>query len=174
MDRKALLVIDMLNDFVLEGAPLEVPAARAVVPEIRREIDKTREAGVPVIYVCDSHQPDDPEFRRFNWPPHAVRGTEGAKVVEDLSPGEDDYVVEKTTYSAFYDTELQALLERLGVKRLRLTGCVTHICVLFTASDAVLRGYEVEVVKDAVAGLAPDDHEAGLRIMKNVLGATIV
>jgi len=174
MGERALIVIDMLNDFVLEGAPLEVPAARRVVPEIRREIDKARESGVPVIYVCDSHQPDDPEFRRFNWPPHAVKGTEGAKVVEDLKPLESEYVIEKTTYSGFYNTKLQALIEGLGVKRLRLTGCVTHICVLFTASDAVLRGYTVEVVRDAVAGLDPGDHEAGLRIMKNVLGAVIL
>jgi len=55
----------------------------------------------------------------------------------------------------------------------KLTGCVTHICVLFTASDASLRGYNVVILKDGIAGLSKEDHEAGLRIMKNVIGAKI-
>jgi len=172
--KRALLVIDMLNDFVKEGAPLEVPETRKVIPAIKREIERARAASEPVIYICDSHEPDDKEFKRFGWPAHAVKGTEGAKVVKELEPEEKDIVIHKTTYSGFYNTKLEEKLRELGIDTLRLTGCVTHICVMFTASDAVLRGYNVEVVKDAVAGLAPEDHEAGLRIMKNVLGVKII
>jgi nicotinamidase-related amidase len=172
--KEALLVIDMLNDFVLEGAPLEVPRSREVLPAIKREIEAARKEGRPVIYVCDAHQRDDVEFSRFGWPPHAVEGTEGAQVVQELAPRSADVVVKKRTYSGFYQSRLQEVLEGLGVDTLRLTGCVTHICVLFTASDAVLRGYRVRVVRDAVAGLAPEDHEAALRIMKNVLGVEII
>ncbi len=172
--KRALLVIDMLNDFVKEGAPLEVPETRKVIPAIRREIERARREGEPVIYICDAHEPDDREFEKFGWPVHAVKGTEGAKVVEELAPEPSDIVVEKTTYSGFYNTSLEEHLTRLGVDTVRLTGCVTHICVLFTASDAVLRGYNVEVVTDAVAGLSREDHEAGLRIMKNVLGARLI
>jgi nicotinamidase-related amidase len=173
MGREALLVIDMLNDFVLEGAPLEVPETRKVIPAIKREIERARKAGDPVIYVCDAHDRDDKEFRKFGWPPHAVKGTEGAKVVRELEPQEGDIVIEKTTYSGFYNTGLDETLKRLGVDSLRLTGCVTHICIMFTASDAVLRDYKVTVVKDGVAGLSREDHEAGLRIMKDVLGVNI-
>ncbi len=57
---------------------------------------------------------------------------------------------------------------------MRLTGCVTHICILFAAYDAVLRDYKVTVVEDGVAGLSKEDHDAALRIMKNVLGVRIV
>ncbi len=174
MGRRALLVIDMLNDFVLEGAPLEVPATREVVPVIKREIERAHREGEPVIYICDSHEPDDREFQRFGWPPHAVKGTRGAQVVDELRPSMDDIVIEKTTYSGFYKTKLDNTLKALGVDTLRLTGCVTHICVMFTASDAVLRGYNVEVVKDAVAGLSEEDHQAGLRIMRDVLGVRII
>lgn len=174
MSKDALLVIDMLNDFVLEGAPLEVPETRKVMPAIRREIDEARRKGIPIIYVCDAHEKDDKEFSRFGWPPHAVKGTEGAKVVKELEPQKDDIVIEKKTYSGFYNTTLDDTLKRLGVDSIRLTGCVTHICIMFTASDAVLRGYNVTVVKDGVAGLSPEDHEAGLRVMKNVLGVKIV
>lgn len=171
---QALLVIDMLNDFVRDGAPLEVPHARRVVPVIRAEIGKARREGRRVIYLCDSHRPDDPEFARFGWPPHAVKGTEGARVVAELAPVEGDRVIEKTTYSGFFGTELDDVLREAGITDLILTGCVTHICVMFTASDAVLRGYRVSVVEKGVAGLESSDHEAALRIMKNVLGVAMV
>jgi nicotinamidase/pyrazinamidase len=173
MRKEALLVIDMVNDFVLSGAPLEVPDTRAIIPVIRNEIDKAHAVGNPVIYVCDAHDPDDKEFRKFGWPAHAVKGTRGAEIVEELKPSEEDTVIYKKTYSGFYGTTLDATLKLLGVGALRLTGDVTHICVLFTASDAVLRDYEVTVVENGVAGLNREDHEAALRIMKNVLGANI-
>ena len=174
MAKKALLIIDMLNDFVAEGAPLEVPETRRIIPAIRQEIENARKEGSPVIYVCDAHEPDDREFKRFGWPRHAVRGTAGARIIDELKPSSGDSILEKTTYSGFYNTRLDHILKALGVDTLRLTGCVTHICIMFTASDAVLRGYTVEVVRDGVAGLAPEDHEAALRIMKTVMGAAIV
>lgn len=170
---EALLVIDMLNDFVLPGAPLEVPETRRVLGHIGREIDAAHAAGRPVLYLCDTHAPDDPEFSRFGWPPHAVRGTKGADIVDALLPRPGDAVVLKTTYSGFFRTDLDEILRKRGVDSLRLTGCVTHICVLFTASDAVLRGYSVTVVEDGVAGLAKEDHDAALRIMKNVMGVIL-
>jgi nicotinamidase/pyrazinamidase len=173
MKKEALLVIDMVNDFVLPGAPLEVPDTRAIIPVIRNEIDKAHALGNPVIYVCDAHDPDDKEFRKFGWPAHAVKGTRGAEIVDALKPSEEDTVIGKKTYSGFFGTTLDAVLKRLGVDALRLTGDVTNICVLFTASDAVLRDYEVTVLENGVAGLSREDHEAALRIMKNVLGVKI-
>ncbi len=172
--REALLVIDMVNDFVQPGAPLEVPDTRKVLPIIRAEIDRAHAEGLPVIYLCDAHAPDDREFSKFGWPAHAVKGTKGAEIVEALRPSPGDIVIPKTTYSGFFGTTLDDTLRRLRVDTLRLTGDVTHICVLFTASDAVLRDYRVIVVEDGVAGLDGKDHEAALRIMRNVLGAKIV
>ncbi len=174
MSGEALLVIDMLNDFVIEGAPLEVPEARKVIPAVKREIEKAKAGGGHVVYICDAHDSDDREFTKFGWPAHAVKGTKGAEVTDELSPGKDDIVIKKTTYSGFYNTGLDETLRNLGVDRIRLTGCVTHICIMFTASDAVLRDYKVELVRDGVAGLAREDHEAAIRIMKNVLGVSIV
>jgi nicotinamidase-related amidase len=173
MKKEALLVIDMLNDFVLPGAPLEVPETRRVIGNIQREIAAARAAGRPVVYVCDAHAPDDREFSKFGWPPHAVKGTKGAEVVADLLPAAGDIVVPKTTYSGFFGTKLEENLKRLGVDALRLTGCVTHICIMFTASDAVLRDYPVTVVADGVAGITKEDHDAALRIMKSVMNVKI-
>jgi nicotinamidase-related amidase len=172
--KEALLVIDMLNDFVREGSPLEVPDTRAIIPVIRQEIEKAHAAGNPVIYVCDTHAADDKEFSKFGWPAHAVKGTRGAGIVDELKPAGSDIVIPKTTYSSFYGTDLDTTLRRLGVDSLRLTGDVTHICILFTAADAVLRDYKVAVVEDGVAGLAREDHDAAIRIMKNVMAVQIV
>lgn len=94
--------------------------------------------------------------------------------MDELKPQPDDIIIEKTTYSGFYNTKLNGTLKNLGVDSLRLTGCVTHICVMFTASDAILRDYKVTVIKDGVAGLSKEDYEAALRIMKNVMGVNLV
>jgi len=173
MPKEALLVIDMLKDFVLPGAPLEVPDTRKIIPVIKKEIERARTNNYPVIYICDRHEPDDKEFRKFGWPPHAVRGSSGADVVDELRPQEGDLIVEKNTYDGFYKTRLEDILRANGVESLRLTGCVTNICVLFTASSAVLRDFKVIVIEDGVAGLNTDDHIAALRNMKNVLGVNI-
>jgi nicotinamidase-related amidase len=167
MSKKALLIIDMLNDFALPCAPLEVPDVRKIIPNIEREIIRARAEGYPVVYVCDSHAPDDREFKI--WPRHCVKGTEGAKVIDELEPEPRDIVVEKTTYSGFFNTRLEEVLKSMGATELIVTGCVTNICILYTSSDAVLRGYSVTVPRDCVAGLNNEDHEFALRQMEKVL-----
>ncbi len=171
-EKEALLIIDMLNDFVREGAPLEVPSTREIIPVIKEEIEKARSAGNPILYICDAHDPDDPEFKI--WPPHAVKGTEGAKVIDELAPQSRDIIVEKTTYNGFYKTDLEEILRDIGVTTVRLTGCVTHICVLYTAAGARVRGFDVKVVERGVAPLSLEDHQCALRQMKEVLKVDIV
>jgi nicotinamidase-related amidase len=171
--KEALLIIDMLNDFVLPGAPLEVPATRAILPALRARLDDARARGVPVIYLCDAHRPDDPEFARMNWPPHAVKGTGGADVVAALTPLETDPVVEKFSYSGFHHTGLEGILQALGIESLVLTGCVTNICILYIAYEAVIRGYRVTVPAGCVAPLDPADGAFALRQMEQVLGVTV-
>jgi nicotinamidase-related amidase len=169
-----MLIIDMLNDFVLRGARLEVPANRAILPALQRRLAAARARGTPVIYLCDAHQPDDPEFSRMGWPPHAVKDTAGARVVTELAPLPTDPVVEKPSYSGFHHPGLQGILQALGVDRLVLTGCVTNICILYIAYEAVIRGYRVTVPADCVAALDPADGDFALRQMARVLGVEVV
>src|SRR4030066_1977572 len=110
--RSALLVIDMLEDFVRPGAPLEVPQTRKILPAIARRVSRARREEELVVYVCDSHRKNDPEFARMGWPPHAVEGTPGAGVVASLAPSPGDVVVEKRTYSGFHGTPLHFLPRR--------------------------------------------------------------
>jgi nicotinamidase-related amidase len=161
----------MLNDFVLPGAPLEVPSTRDIVPKIRARLQDARAHETLVVFVCDSHTEDDEEFSV--WPKHAVKGTYGAQIVSDLRPVGEEAVVEKARYSGFFGTNLDPILKEAGVDTLLLTGCVTNICVLYTAADAAMRGYKLIVPKDSVAGLAPEDHQFALNQMRDVMGAKI-
>ena len=173
-EKKALLVIDMLNDFVNKGAPLEVPSSRSILPTLRKEINKARAEQTPIVYICDYHKKKDPEFKKMGWPPHAVKGSKGADIIKDLKPKKGDHLVRKSTYSGFYKTNLEGLLKRLEIKNLVLTGCVTNICVLYTAADAVMRGYTVTVLKKGVAGLSTKTHRFSLQQMQDVLGVHVV
>lgn len=172
--RQALLIIDMLNDFVQPGAPLEVPNNRTILPALQQRLAEARASGTPAIYICDAHVENDPEFSRMGWPPHALRDSPGAQVVDDLAPLETDPVVTKGSYSAFLHTGLEGLLQSLDIDELVLTGCVTNICILFTAYDAVVRGYRVVVPADCVAALDPQDGAFALKQMRTVLGVRIV
>lgn len=165
--QKILMIIDMLNDFVLPGAPLEVPGAREIVPHIKAQIEKAHSENFPVLYLCDKHQKNDPEFRV--WPPHAVKDTPGAEIVSELKPAKNDTVIHKITYSAFYQTKLDDFLKTMQPNELILTGVCTEICVLYTAVDALSRGYDIAVPPDCVAGLTKEGHEFALKQMTNVL-----
>ncbi len=110
----------------------------------------------------------------MGWPPHAVRGTKGAEVIDELTPEEMDPVIAKTSYSAFLQTGLDGLLQSLKVEHLTLTGCVTNICILYTAYDAVVRGYDVTVPAKCVANLDPSDGAFALKQMSDVLGVKVV
>ena len=172
--KSAFLVIDMLNDFVLKGSPLEVPDTRKILPLLKQKLVRVRKRGIPIIYLCDAHDKYDREFEGMNWPPHGVKGSKGAEVVGELSPLPGDTIIKKKSYSGFHGTTLQRVLKRLSAEKLILTGCVTNICILYIAYEAVVRGYDVTVLKDCVAGLDRYDHTFALRQMEKVLGVEVV
>lgn len=169
--KKALLIIDMLNDFLCSDGALYVEGSEKIIDRIEKEREKSHKEGVTVIYLCDSHRKDDPEFKI--WPEHCVKGTYGVEIINELKPDKDDIIINKTTYSGFYNTELEKTLKEKGIEKLLLTGVATNICVLYTAADARMRGFKVEVLKDAVEGLTPRDKEWALRQMKEVLLAEL-
>ena len=166
------VVIDMLNDFVRPGAPLRVEGAESLVPAIRRGMDAARKVGSLVLYLTDAHLPDDLEFRA--WPAHAVRGTEGGRVIEELAPKPGDVVVPKRRFSGFFGTELDLQLREHHVQRLVLTGILTDICVYHTAVDAVQMAYEVVVARNAVAAATQEDHDFALRQMERLLKVRLI
>lgn len=162
--KRALLVIDMLNDHLTPGRPLEVPRARAVVPALKKRIEEARKAKMPVVFVCDRHEPDDSDLE--SWAVHNVRGTEGAEIWPELAPKSGDAIVPKPTYSAFTRSDLEATLRKLGVDTLVLTGCATELGMLATATDALQRGYAVEIPPDTQAGMAEATERVAMMLVQ--------
>lgn len=150
--RKALLVCDMIRDHLTPGRPLEVPRARAIVPALADRLAKARADGEPIVYVLDRHEPGDPELDV--WSTHAVEGSEGAEVWPPLAPVAGDRVVTKPSYSGFFETELERVLDELNVDTIVLTGCATEVQLMATATDALHRGFAVEVPADSQAGMS--------------------
>lgn len=167
-----LLVVDCLNDFLdLKGALTCGEAGRDVIPAIAREIEQARKEGTDVLYACDRHRPGDAEFELY--PPHCLEGSWGGEIVPELGPQPGDRIIPKRRFSAFFGTDLDLVLRESGIEALRIVGVCTNICVLYTAADARMRGYEVAVPSAAVASFDPEAHLFALGQLRDVLKATI-
>jgi nicotinamidase-related amidase len=173
--RYAVLVVDMLNDFVY--GKMKCERTKKIIPKIKSLLEITKENGIPVFYCNDAHLPQDNyEFKL--WGPHAIKGTLGARVISDLKPSKSDYVVPKRTYSAFYNTKLDSLLRqkfgKKGPDGLIIAGIHTNICAKHTAYDAFVRGFDVIVAEDGVTAFTQKDHKFGLDYMKQNYGTKVL
>ena len=167
--KSAILVIDMTNDF-LTGVLKNERAIKTIEP-INGLVIKAREKGVPVIYVSDAHYPVDHELAI--WGNHSMKGEWGGQISAELTPQSSDYVLEKRTYSAFFETGLDSLLRELKVDNVILTGVVTNICIQHSAADAVLRGYKITVPIETTETLNDEDYKYALNYIKTMYGAKI-
>ena len=176
----ALLVVDMQNDFVRVGAPLEVPEARETIPRIAALIRRFRELGRPVIYT--RFLASETPTLMWLWSPQCGpqikccwKGNERAygdaaselgcaAIIDELAPLDTDRVVEKYGYGSFHDTTLDADLKKFGVRSLVITGTVAQICVEETAREAFHHGYPTTIVSDGVSSF---DAELKLSALRN-------
>jgi nicotinamidase-related amidase len=175
----ALLVVDMQNDFVRDGAPMEVPDARATFEGHRRLIACFRSIGAPVVYT-KFLATTEPSLL-WVWSPQCEPPTSACRkglrrryldsndelectdVAREIYPEEGDLVVEKHGYGSFHGTQLSDRLRQLKVASLFVTGTVTQICVEETAREAFHHGFATTLVGDAVSSFAPDLHAATLK-----------
>lgn len=173
MEKTAVIVVDMLNDFVNEDGALPCGVNEEFVGGMVGFLKTASFAKMPIIFICDNHEEDDKEFQMF--PKHCVKGTKGAEIIDELKPFVDkNLVVPKTRYSGFYDTELEDILKGLEVNEVILVGVCTDICVMHTCADARNRDYKTFVVKPLVDSFDEEAHEFALKHMENILGAIIL
>lgn len=170
---KALLVIDMLKDFIDEGGALETgPAGRNIVPFVKEKIKEFRASGDKIVYICDNHEIDDKEFDMF--PPHCVKNTEGSNIIDELEVLKEDKIIKKRRYSAFYGTDLDLYLRENHVDEIYILGVCTNICVLYTAADGRNISYKVNIFKEGVASFDNSAHEFALKELENTLGCNLI
>jgi len=174
LSKKAVIILDMLNDFVT--GDLKCKRALRIIPNLKKLVFAARKHEVPVIYSNDAHLLIDEEVVE-RWGKHAIKGTKGAEVIPGLRPTKKDYVVEKRTYSGFYETGLDTLLRSLyhgeGARAIVVGGLHTNICVRHTAADAFFRGYKIVIAEDGVEAFTQEDHDQGLKYLRNVYNAGI-
>jgi nicotinamidase-related amidase len=175
----AFVIVDMQNDFVRVGAPLEVPDTRATIQPIKEVTRLFRAAGRPVIYT--RFVTGEQETLLWTWSPQIrppvcccrrgfLRRYEDIKaerecmaVIDELAVEPGDYVVDKYWYGAFYRTNLLDILAAEGVDTVVLSGTVTQICVEETARGSFQHGFKTVVLSDCVSSFAPDLQAATLK-----------
>ncbi|MHB8070887.1 MAG: cysteine hydrolase family protein [Candidatus Cryosericum sp.] len=153
----ALVVIDMQVDFLTPSSPLYVAGGPAIAPAVHAVVERARSANVKIVHATRQHRPTgvDIDLSRLDLftrsGPFLVAGTTGAQEISLLEPAATDLTVIKTRWSAFFGTNLDLLLRRLGVHHVVLAGVQTPNCIRATAVDALSLDYATTVLSDATA-----------------------
>ncbi len=168
---KALVIIDVQNDFC-PGGKLPVPQGDEVVDVLNSYIEIFKAKNLPIFASRDWHPQQTKHFKEFdgNWPKHCLQNTEGAEFHPNLNLPEDTIVLSKGMdpesegYSAFEGKNkegknFQDLLKKKKVKKLYIGGLATDFCVKHTVLEALKRGFQVQLLTDAVRGVDPEKSE---------------
>ncbi len=176
--RCALLVIDMQNAFVAEGAPFETPGARAMIPRLRQLIELARGAGVPIVWTQSDHRPPYGGLMLRKFPAIARdrvlwRGEASYEMYPEMTQpreGPLEYRIVKHKFDAFFETGLDAILRFHHADTVIITGTATNACCESTARSAFMRDYKVVFPSDANATFDPAMHEATLKNIELLFG----
>lgn len=178
--RTCVIVVDMQNDFVAEGAQLRSLQAANMVPTLAKTLKACRENGVRVIYTAHVHRKDGCDMGLFDdlYPPIAQRSslvdeTVGADIFGALAPAEGEHVIKKHRYSGFFGTDLDIILREWGIETVVITGTTTENCCHATARDAMFRNYKVAFLSDATGTFDYPDVGQGAMSAENVHRATL-
>ena len=170
--KSALLIVDMISDFEFEDGEKLCPHALAAAENIRDLKKRAKDHCMPVIYVNDNYGHWEEDFRSF-----AARigsgSNRGRGITELLAPEENDLYILKPQRSGFYETPLSVLLQSLKISNLIICGVTTDMCVLFTAHDAYMRGFQVYVPADCSAAVEVKYHIDALELLERVADARI-
>ncbi len=163
MPRHAILIIDMLNDFVHEDGALVCPNAKNIIPNLQRLMDWVRNRendDIHIVHIQEAHRKHDADFRVR--PRHAVAGSWGSQIIDELAPVGDEYVVPKRRHSGFAHTDLELYLREENIDTVVVTGVWTNVCVRSTATDALARAFKVITLSDGCESKTKEMHEWGL------------
>ena len=180
----ALVVIDMQNVFLQEGAPAETPIAREIVPNINKLAEVIRQNGGKVIWVQMTHAPEHRDTWSFFYegvskPERAkkmsewlTRGSDGQKLWPDMDAKEEDLYVEKNRFSAFLQgsSNITEVMKDHHLDTVLITGTVSNVCCESSARDAMMLNYKTIMVSDGNAGLTDEEHLATLASIYQVFG----
>jgi ureidoacrylate peracid hydrolase len=184
-NNSALIIVDMQNGFCHEDGfmnkiGLDWTTSRDAVEPVDRLAKAARAAGMPVFYTRYSLNADysDAGLLPEVYPQIVevggmIRDTWDGAIVDELAPQPGDRVIDKTRYSAFYDTTLEEQLRELGIDTVIVCGVTTNVCVESTVRDAFFRDFRIVVPSDATAAVSPDLHEGSLNDFRYAFGPVV-
>ena|ERR1700736_4322816 len=200
--QSAVIVVDMENDFVAKGgmfdrAGVDISGAQKAIAPTARVLEAARQARLKIVYLKMGYRPDLSDLgtadsvnrtrhlrfgvgQKIQAPDGResrllIRDTWDTDIVAELKPQASDIVIYKTRFSGFYQTDLDAILKKFGIKYLIVTGVTTSICVESTVRDAMFRDYLCVLLKDCMSepighDLPRTNHEASLLNAEVLLG----
>jgi ureidoacrylate peracid hydrolase len=191
IDRSALIIVDMQNDFLHQDGSfghiarehpefkIDMPFLTGTIPNVKRLMDTFREAGKPVVYLAHVLKPDYSDaafpYWRVGIEPgsgnrtHCVEGTWGAQIIDELKPREGEHLVVKKGFGGFApSTPLDTILRNKGVTTCVVTGVTTCVCVSTTVRGGVEHNYRMILVSNGVAEVSHQAHDAELQTMERL------
>lgn len=179
--RCALIVIDMQNAFVAEGAVFETPAARTMLPRLERLIQFARGTGIPIVWTQSDHRPPYGGLMLRKFPAIAQDrvlwlGEPSFDMYPDMVQpleGDLEYRIVKHKFDAFFETDLDAILRYHQVDTVIITGTATNACCESTARSAFMRDYKVVFPSDLNATFDESMHQATLKNIELLFGRVV-
>ncbi|MGB9824699.1 MAG: isochorismatase family protein [Candidatus Hydrothermia bacterium] len=160
LNNSCLLVIDMQNYFLSEQSHAYIPAAKSILNNVNTLVNLYESQRLPIVITRHIDNPDFTLMSRW-WKGRISKGSFDSELIDSLKQRNAFYLV-KSSYDAFYQTELEDILRNFGVERILITGVMTHLCCETTARSAFVRGFEVYFVVDATATYNFEFHRSSL------------
>ncbi len=157
--KPAVIIVDMVKDNIDLGSPYALgEEGRKIIPSLQRLAALAREKGLPLIFASDSYLETDFVFHS-RVKPHAITGTRGAEVIDELKPQDSDIILPKRRFSAFFRTDLDFTLRRLEVDTIAVGGVTTEVCVCATVLDGITNGFRAIFLSDCCASYTPEQRD---------------
>lgn len=177
--KTALLLIDMQKDFFrteYEDQDRARQVEHYLINNINQIIEAAHENQLPIFFVITSLEPDGSNWNLRNkdlGSAICIKGTEGEEIIPGLKVAKEDHIIQKTRYSAFYNTNLHEILQSISIDTLIMGGINTHACIRTTAVDAFMRDYRVFIPKECVASYNTDYHHETLEYFSQRIAAVL-
>jgi nicotinamidase/pyrazinamidase len=173
MKKRALILVDFVNDFFLPKGVMYIgPQARKVIPYAVSVLDEFRRKNETIIFISYAHQEGDRELKIFK--KHAMRGSKGAQVIEEMTPLQGEYQITKRCYNGAFSTPMADVLKRNYIDDVHILGVCTSISVMETTAGLFYHGFNPVIHRKGIADTKAAEQTDALKRMKKLFMAKIV